>query len=64
MEGGSALPPAQIYEPLVEKGDFGREFDGEDFPEFYINSNPLEPRNFRTFVHSNVNFQCIGLCIV
>ena len=34
MKGGAALPPTQIYEPLVDKGDFGREFDGEDYPEF------------------------------
>ena len=38
----------------MEKGDFGREFDAEDYPEFYLTSIRLELKNFWTF-----SFQCL-----
>ena len=37
---------------------------GQDYPEFYVTSTPLEQRNLRSFDHSHVKYQCIRSCML
>ena len=57
-------PPTHCLCPFLELSDFGRGFNGEDYPVFYLNSYPLELKNLRTSGHSTVDFHCIGRCML